>query len=124
MLQPFPFIVEYTLPFPPSVNTYYRQFHGRAIISKAGRDYRKKVLSIIGQIDWRLEGLLQVTLHLYPPDKRRRDWDNYQKAVWDSLTHAGVYGDDSQIKRAFVEMHEPAKCNGRAVVTLQPLEAE
>ncbi|WP_275272978.1 RusA family crossover junction endodeoxyribonuclease [Pantoea ananatis] len=42
---------------------------------------------------------VEVTLLLYPLDKRNRDLDNYQKALFDSLTHAGVWVDDRQIKR-------------------------
>nr|WP_246877229.1 RusA family crossover junction endodeoxyribonuclease [Pantoea ananatis] len=34
---------------------------------------------------------------LYPLDKRNRDLDNYQKTLFDSLTHAGVWVDDRQI---------------------------
>lgn len=33
----------------------------------------------------------------YPPDKRRRDLDNLGKSLLDSLQHAGLYQDDSQI---------------------------
>jgi crossover junction endodeoxyribonuclease RusA len=33
----------------------------------------------------------------FPPDRRRRDLDNIQKALLDSLEHAGVYADDNQI---------------------------
>ena len=40
---------------------------------------------------------------LYPPDARRRDIDNYNKALCDALTHAGVWEDDSQAKRMLVE---------------------
>ena len=53
------------------------------------------------------------------PDWRRRDFANAQKGIWDTLQHAGVYGDDSQIKRAVIEMHEPDGA-ARAEVTLQP----
>lgn len=31
------------------------------------------------------------------PDRRRRDLDNMPKALFDGLTHAGVWTDDSQI---------------------------
>jgi crossover junction endodeoxyribonuclease RusA len=41
---------------------------------------------------------------LYPPDARR-DIDNYNKALFDALTHAGIWEDDSQVKRMLVEWH-------------------
>lgn len=44
-----------------------------------------------------LTGRLAVTIHAFPPDRRRRDLDNLMKALLDSLEHAGVYEDDSQI---------------------------
>lgn len=31
------------------------------------------------------------------PDRRRRDLDNFQKGLWDALTHAGVWADDSLV---------------------------
>lgn len=31
------------------------------------------------------------------PDRRRRDLDNILKALFDALTHAGLWLDDSQI---------------------------
>ena len=40
---------------------------------------------------------------LYPPDQRRRDIDNYNKALFDALTLTGVWEDDSQVKRMLVE---------------------
>ena len=34
------------------------------------------------------KGFLSYAVQLYPPDKRRRDGDNFAfKAIWDSLTH-------------------------------------
>jgi crossover junction endodeoxyribonuclease RusA len=88
-----------TLPFPPSVNTYWRMFQNRMIISKAGRQYRKDVQSaVLLQLgNKQLGGALKVTIEAFRPDNRRRDLDNLLKATLDSLGHAGVYLDDSQI---------------------------
>jgi len=44
-----------------------------------------------------LQGALAMTIELCPPDRRRRDVDNFDKAILDSLTAAGVWGDDSQV---------------------------
>ena len=87
------------LPFPPSVNTYWRMFQNRMIISKAGRQYREAALAMLKAQGFqkRLEGKLVVSIEAFRPDNRVRDVDNYLKAPLDALTHAGVYSDDSQI---------------------------
>jgi crossover junction endodeoxyribonuclease RusA len=36
-------MIELTLPWPPTVNTYWRNFNGRVLISAKGREYRKAV---------------------------------------------------------------------------------
>ena len=46
---------------------------------------------------------LQITYTLGRPDKRRRDANNYLKAVDDFLTHEGVIADDSWIWRGIFE---------------------
>lgn len=43
-------------------------------------------------------GMLKMTILLSPPDKRKRDVDNYHKAALDALARAGVYANDCQIK--------------------------
>lgn len=91
--------VELTLPWPPSVNTYWRTFNGRMIISAKGREYRTAVAEqvLIQRGAKHLTGPLTVVIEAYRPDKRRRDLDNLLKAALDSLSHAGVFEDDSQI---------------------------
>jgi crossover junction endodeoxyribonuclease RusA len=83
------------LPWPPSVNSYWRTYQGRMIISREGREFRKKVMGLrppqFGS------QRLSVRVLAYPPDRRRRDLDNLLKALCDSLCHAGAYDDDSQI---------------------------
>lgn len=94
------------LPFPPSVNTYWRSLSkgplaGRVIISKRGREYRKEVGGCVLEQKRGWGKLLDpVRVHIFyaQPDRRIRDLDNYLKAVFDSCTHAGVWADDHQVK--------------------------
>jgi len=58
-----------------------------------------------------------VEIILFPPDARRRDIDNYNKALFDALTHAGVWEDDSQVKRMLVEWG-PVTKKGRVEITI------
>jgi crossover junction endodeoxyribonuclease RusA len=100
------------LPFPPSVNTYWRApnkgpLAGRHLISAAGRKYQSAACAAIIEQLRRLPkpttAPAAVEIILYPPDARRRDIDNYNKALFDALTHAGIWEDDSQVKRMLVE---------------------
>ncbi len=93
-------MIELFLPYPPSVNHYWRNVNGRTIISKAGREYRQAVKeSTTGLIGKALEKRLSIDIYAFMPDKRKRDLDNLPKAIFDSLTHAGLWLDDSQIDR-------------------------
>ena len=101
-----------TLPFPPSVNTYWRApnsgpLKGRHLISAKGRAFQSAACAAIIEQLRRLpkpsSEPAAVDIVLFPPDKRRRDIDNYNKALFDALTHAGVWEDDSQVQRMQVE---------------------
>jgi crossover junction endodeoxyribonuclease RusA len=59
-----------------------------------------------------------VEILLYPPDNRR-DIDNYTKGLFDALTHAGVWEDDSQVKRMLVEWG-PVVPKGKVEMTITP----
>lgn len=88
------------LPYPPSVNTYWRRAGTRIYLSPKGRDYRKKVEAVIRERHPQLKAKkcrLSIQVYAWPPDLRVRDIDNFQKSLFDSLAHAGVYQDDSQI---------------------------
>ena len=88
-----------TMPWPPSVNRYWRTFQGRMIISAEGRSYRKAVADqvLIQRGAKHYAGKLRVQIEAFRPDNRRRDLDNLLKAVLDGCTHAGVWEDDSNI---------------------------
>lgn len=88
-----------TLPWPPTVNTYYRNLNGKTLISEKGRGYRKAVADqvLIQRAAKGYAGRLGVLIEAYPPDKRARDLDNILKSLLDALTKSGVWADDSQI---------------------------
>ena len=88
-----------TMPWPPSVNKYWRTFQGRMIISAEGRSDRKAVADqvLIQRGAKHYTGKLCVVIEAFRPDNRRRDLDNLLKAVLDGCTHAGVWEDDSNI---------------------------
>lgn len=96
-----------TLPFPPSVNHYWRHLRGRGrgrtVISREGRAFRANALALLagsggsGPRKPPSGGRIALCMDAFPPDRRRRDLDNTMKAPIDALQHAGVYEDDSQI---------------------------
>jgi Holliday junction resolvase RusA-like endonuclease len=91
-------LMEFELPYPPSVNHYWRRVGARTLISRGGRTFRKRVMAILATRGVKpLDGPLEVVIELFPPDRRRRDADNAQKALLDALEHGGAFHDDSQI---------------------------
>jgi crossover junction endodeoxyribonuclease RusA len=84
------------LPYPPSVNHYWRHVGGKVLVSREGRRYRSTVRSLLAGTR-PLEGRLAVEVTLFPPDRRRRDVDNPLKALIDAVGKGGAYVDDSQI---------------------------
>lgn len=99
-----------TLPFPPSVNTYWRNTRQGVLISASGRCFRSNALAaVMEQLKRRPQPIkvnVEVSVLLFPPDKRQRDFDNYFEVLFDSLTYAGVWLDDVQIKKLTVESRE------------------
>lgn len=111
-------MISITLPYPPSVNTYWRHVvinrAVRVLISAEGRAYRKAVADAVklarsaGKIQRHQETCrLSVRIEAQPPDRRVRDLDNLPKAVLDALTHAGIWVDDSQVDELSVIRLQP-----------------
>ncbi len=109
-----------TLPWPPSVNHYYRRVGPRTLISRKGREYRREVCGLLaqgGNHEPPTTGRIALAMDAFPPDRRRRDLDNLLKAAQDSLAHGGVYEDDSQIDLLAVRRRDPVK-NGRVQIQI------
>lgn len=114
--------IDFTFPYPPSVNTYWRhptsgKLAGRHLISEKGREYREAINNLVAAARGMdavglflagargekintpmISGPLAVDIEVFFPDRRRRDLDNILKSLLDSMTHAGVWEDDSQIE--------------------------
>ena len=118
------------LPFPPSVNTYWRHpnkvaFAGKSLISAAGRKFQSAACTAIVEQLRRLpkptSAPASVEIVLFPPDNRIRDLDNYNMALFDALTHAGVWEDDREVKRMLVEWG-PKVPGGRVEISIKKHE--
>ena len=112
-----------TLPYPPSINHYWRRVGPRTLISREGRTFRRNVCALQGGGGPRKPpsgGRIALAMDAFPPDRRRRDLDNIQKPVLDALEHAGIYEDDSQIDLLLTRRGEPVKA-GRLDVRVDEL---
>lgn len=106
------------MPYPPSVNNYWRRVGNRTIISKPGREYKKEVATLCRKlISFDKDKRLSVTILCCPPDKRRRDLDNVLKAIFDSLS-GFAFEDDSQIDHIDISRGNPVK-NGTIIISIQ-----
>lgn len=111
--------IEMDLPFPPSLNHYYRRWGDKTLISRTGRLFRQRICELLATDGIReMTGPLRIVIHLYPPDRRRRDIDNSLKALLDALQHGGAYRDDSQIVKLEIEKHEPVP-GGKTTIRIQ-----
>ena len=110
---------EVVLPYPPSINHYWRRVGPRTLISREGRRFRERVVAILAARRTEpLVGHLEVDIEIHPPDNRRRDIDNVQKALLDALQHGGAYEDDSQIVRLAIVKRKPL-VGGKTVVRIR-----
>ena len=102
------------LPYPPSMNTYWRNFRGNTVLSKAGREFKQTVWACVMEQKIPKFGnkRLEVTLWLYPRSKVVTDLDNRLKAVLDGLEEAGVYDNDGQIDILMIQRGEIRKGGG------------
>lgn len=119
--------ITFTLPFPPSINKYYGcgKTGIRYLLSQA-KDYPwlcEKAFKDQKIGKSKITKKVKVTRHLYPPDNRKRDEDNYIKALNDALWKCGIIKDDSQIDNAHNYWHrENPKKPGRVEIEIEVID--
>jgi crossover junction endodeoxyribonuclease RusA len=119
------------LPWPPSINGYWRSIsrgkYASQIISEDGRIFRSNV-ALVFKLAPKVEqftGRLAVEIDLVRPTHHRFDLDNMPKGIFDALTHAKVWKDDSQVDLMTVRRAPVvAGCDPHAIVTIRELEAQ
>ncbi len=104
-------IYEIYLPFPPTVNNYYVKTKRGVFISMKGKKFRAEVAEAVNEQlpGVSLDDKLLVEVVLFPPDKRVRDLGNYDKAMMDAITEAGLWEDDSLIDQQMFYRGEVVK---------------
>jgi crossover junction endodeoxyribonuclease RusA len=91
--------IEFTLPYPPTINHAYGQRKGGGkFIKPAGIAFRAAVAEIVASAGYpMITGRVSLFVRVYPATRAKQDLDNRSKALQDALTHAGVWLDDEQI---------------------------
>lgn len=115
---------EFIMPWPPSVNGYWRTFQNRQIISKRGREYRKSAVDRLYDLklnDECITSNVSVSLVLNPPTLRRYDIDNFNKALFDAMSMANFWLDDEQIHNLSITKGEKVK-GGNVLVKVEVME--
>ena len=99
-----------TIPFPPSINTYWGFSGHRRFLTKKAVQFKIDVSYQVRLADVNFgDARLFVTMLLYEKDKRIRDIDNTAKPTLDALVQAGLFNDDSQVDRLLIERREKFK---------------
>ena len=116
-------MMHFVLPFPPSINSYYRVFNNRILLSAEGRKYKKAVREYVMLLGLKplKDAKLKIEMFLQPRDKRKIDIDNRIKSVLDALQDAGLFDDDFQIDELTIRRGTPVE-GGRLFVKIEEVE--
>ena len=116
-------MIEFELPYPPSNNTYYRNYRGRTILSKDAKEYHAINKYSLFRIPKFGDSPVRLEIELYPPDYRIRDSDNPLKAIFDTLEKSKIIDNDFQIVDYNVKRFLPIP-NGMIIIRIGRLEMD
>lgn len=104
------------LPYPPSLNVYWRNFRGRMVLSSEAKKYKRQVADLFNPNNSD-PNAIPVTEQLLPTDRavglsidvyrprKSGDLDNTLKAILDSL-NGNLYEDDRQVIEIHARRHD------------------
>ncbi len=113
----------FRLPFPPSVNSYWRHGPRGTYMSAGGKRFRSEAVADIWNqlgLPKPLRGRLRMLIELTPPNRCKRDLDNHLKATLDAIQHAQVIEDDEQFDEIIVR-RLPVESPGCCDITIIPI---
>lgn len=120
-------ITTLVLPYPPSVNDVWRiftpkggRFPARIIKTKVAREYRERLLEVVGDLQ-PLDGPVEVVGTVYRP-RRVGDLDNALKVLLDALKGVAFH-DDKQVVHIDLTRDDD-KDRPRVEVQVRPLEVK
>lgn len=111
--------LKFTLPYPPSLNVYWRNFRGRMVLSAEAKKYKRQVYEIFNDADlkgsskfWAVGSNITgpsklavgLSIDVYRP-RKSGDLDNTLKAILDSL-NGNLYEDDRQVIEIHARRHD------------------
>lgn len=113
--------LEIALPFPPSVNHYWRHTRaGKHYISDEGKRFQSQVfMRCMAELPF--TQAVGISVDVTMPDNRARDLDNLWKVLLDSLSKAKIIEDDCWQKVPSIAMKAVgvSKENAGVVVTIE-----
>ena len=114
------------LPYPPSLNQLYKitcKPFPKKYLSEKGKEYKIKIKEYVALHNLQLKANIPliVSITITPPDERKRDIDNLFKILFDSLTDAGFWEDDSYVRELHVTYQPPQK-PGSLLMHVEPLQ--
>jgi crossover junction endodeoxyribonuclease RusA len=115
-------VLKAKLPWPPSVNHFWKARGSRRFISPVAKAWLDEAILLLRATRVRFDGPVKVSMFLSPPDRRRRDGDNLEKAIMDSLVKAGVIRDDSlwDVPKSCKELVN--ECRGYVLLVVEEVE--
>lgn len=103
------------LPYPPSANRYWRNWHGRMVKSTIARQYQDDIKKRFNVESFH-DCMVELKIDLYRPQKTG-DLDNFLKVSIDALK--GIcFNDDKQVRKITAEMFDD-KLNPRVEITIR-----
>jgi Holliday junction resolvase RusA-like endonuclease len=97
------------IPYPPTINNYYltNKYSNKKFINPKACEYIERAKQILVQSMYKyllaeIDYGVDIYIYVKRPDNRKRDKDNIQKCLFDTIQKAGVIKDDSLFLNEFV----------------------